>query len=186
MSLPAHSPELDQLARDMVAAAWLEGDFVLRSGRRSRYYFDKYLFETQPAILRRVGRQLASLVPSSTQRLAAPELGAILLGGAVSLELDLPLVLVRREAKAYGTSRALEGILEPGERVTVIEDVLTTGGAAIDAIEKVRAVGAEVLCLVAVLDREEGAGENLGRLGVPFTPLFTRSDLEARAKQAAP
>ena len=186
MSLPALSPELDELARDMVAAAWLEGDFVLRSGRRSRYYFDKYLFETQPAILRRVGRQLASLVPSSTQRLAAPELGAILLGGAVSLELDLPLVLVRKEAKAYGTSRALEGILEPGERVTVIEDVLTTGGAAIDAIDKVRAAGAEVLCLVAVLDREEGAGENLGRIGVTFTPLFTRGDLEARAKQAAP
>jgi orotate phosphoribosyltransferase len=186
MSLPALSAELEELARDMVAVAWLEGDFVLRSGRRSRYYFDKYLFETQPAILRRVGRQLAGLVPSSTQRLAAPELGAILLGGAVSLELDLPLVLVRKEAKAYGTSRALEGILEPGERVTVIEDVLTTGGAAIDAIEKVRAAGAEVLGLVAVLDREEGAGENLGRFGVPFTPLYTRADLEARAERPAP
>jgi orotate phosphoribosyltransferase len=186
MSLPALSAELEELARDMVAVAWLEGDFVLRSGRRSPYYFDKYLFETQPAILRRVGRQLAGLVPPSTQRLAAPELGAILLGGAVSLELDLPLVLVRKEVKAYGTSRALEGILEPGDRVTVIEDVLTTGGAAIDAIEKVRAAGAEVLGLVAVLDREEGAGENLGRLGVPFAPLYTRTDLEARAGQAAP
>src|SRR5438105_4494332 len=125
----------------MVAAAWLEGDFVLRSGRRSRYYFDKYLFETQPAILRRVGRHLAALVPEGTQRLAAPELGAILLGGVVSLELDVPLVLVRKEAKGYGTARALEGVLEAGDRVTVIEDVLTTGGAAIDAIEKVRAAG---------------------------------------------
>src|SRR2546421_7195908 len=105
MSLPALSPELDELARDMVAAAWLEGDFVLRSGRRSRYYFDKYLFETQPAILRRGGRQLASLVPSSTQRLAAPQLGAILLRGAGSLGLHLPLGLVAEEAKAHGTSR---------------------------------------------------------------------------------
>src|SRR5438445_806417 len=126
----------------MVAAAWLEGDFVLRSGRRSRYYFDKYLFETQPAILRRVGRHLAALVPEGTQRLAAPELGAILLGGVVSLELDVPLVLVRKEAKGYGTARALEGVLEAGDRVTVIEDVLTTGGAASDAIEKVRAAAA--------------------------------------------
>src|SRR2546423_2457514 len=108
MSLPALSPELDELARDMVAAAWLEGDFVLRSGRRSRYYFDKYLFETQPAILRRGGRQLASLVPSSTQRLAAPELGAIPLGGAVSPGLDPPLGLVREEAQGYRTSRAPE------------------------------------------------------------------------------
>src|SRR6202048_315533 len=130
MSLPALSPELDELARDMVAAAWLEGDFVLRSGRRSRYYFDKYLFETQPSILRRAGRELARLVARESQRLAAPELGAVLLGGAVSLELALPLVLVRKEAKDYGTSRALEGLLETGDRVTVIEDGLTTGGAA--------------------------------------------------------
>jgi orotate phosphoribosyltransferase len=163
----------------MVAAAWLEGDFVLRSGRHSRYYFDKYLFETQPGILRRVGRELAALVPQATVRLAAPELGAVLLGGAVSLQLDLPLVLVRKEAKGYGTSRALEGVLEPGDRVTVIEDVLTTGGAAIDAVHKLREAGAEVIHLLAVLDRQEGAAENLAELGVPFTPLFTRADLEA-------
>src|SRR2546429_1809819 len=169
--------ELDRLARDMVAVAWLEGDFVLRSGRRSRYYFDKYLFETQPTILRRVGRELARLVPPETHRLAAPELGAVLLGGAVSLELDLPLVLVRKEAKEYGTTRALEGVLEPGDRVTVIEDVLTTGGAALDAVEKVRAAGGEVIAVIGVLDREEGAAEAFARAQVPFRPLFRRSDL---------
>ena len=151
--------ELEQLARDMVAVAWLEGDFLLRSGRRSRYYFDKYLFETQPSILRRVGRELARLVPPGTQRLAAPELGAVLLGGAVSMELDLPLVLVRKEAKEHGTGRSLEGVLEHGDRVTVIEDVLTTGGAALDAVEKVREAGGEVLAVVGVLDREEGAAQ---------------------------
>jgi len=181
MSSPPSGAELARLAADVVAVAWLEGDFVLRSGRRSRYYLDKYRFETQPAILRRVGRHLAALVPAGTQRLAAPELGAVLLGAAVSLELDLPLVLVRKEAKGYGTGRALEGTLEPGDRVTVIEDVLTTGGAAIDAIEKVRAAGAAVVGLVAVLDREEGAAANLQRLGVPFTPLFRRSDLPVPA-----
>ena len=113
MSSPSPSADLARLAADVVAAAWLEGDFVLRSGRRSRYYLDKYRFETVPGILRRVGRHLAELVPAGTQRLAAPELGAVLLGAAVSLELDLPLVLVRKEAKAYGTERALEGVLEP-------------------------------------------------------------------------
>src|SRR6266566_5877913 len=173
MSSPPTGAELARLAADVVAAAWLEGDFVLRSGRRSRYYLDKYLFETQPGILRRVGHHLAELVPPATQRLAAPELGAVLLGAAVSLELDLPLVLVRKEAKAYGTERALEGALEAGDRVTVIEDVLTTGGAAIDAVHKLRDAGAEVIHLLAVLDRQEGAAENLAELGVPFTPLFT-------------
>ncbi|MBJ7600816.1 MAG: orotate phosphoribosyltransferase [Candidatus Nephthysia bennettiae] len=169
----------------MVAAAWLEGDFVLRSGRRSRYYFDKYLFETQPGILRRAGRELAALVPAGTARLAAPELGAVLLGGAVSLELDLPLVLVRKEAKGYGTSRALEGVLQAGDRVTVIEDVLTTGGAAIDAVHKLREAGAEIVHLLAVLDREESAAANLAELGIPFTPLFTRADLEAAREPRA-
>src|SRR5215470_8522024 len=160
-SPPSDSTELMRLARDLVSAAWLEGDFVLRSGRRSSYYFDKYLFETQPSILRRVGKHLAELVPAPTQRLAAPELGAVLLGAAVSLELDLPLVLVRKAAKEYGTNRHLEGVLEPGERVTVIEDVLTTGGEAARSVEVVRQAGAVVVGLVAVLDREEGAAENL-------------------------
>jgi orotate phosphoribosyltransferase len=165
------------LARDVVGAAWLEGDFVLRSGRRSRYYFDKYLFETQPRILRRVAGELAQLVPPDTQRLAAPELGAVLLGGAVSLELDLPLVLIRNREKDHGPSKMLEGILERGDRVTVIEDVLTTGGAAIDAVRKVQAAGGQVLALVGVLDREEGAADNLAELSVPFRPLFRKRDL---------
>src|SRR5215813_11701240 len=156
--------ELDRLAHDMVAVAWLEGDFVLSSGRRSNHYFDKFLFETQPNILRRVGKQLAHLVPGETQRLAAPELGAVLLGGAVSLELDLPLVIVRKQAKAHGTARDFEG-------------VVTTGGESIRSIEKIQAAGAAVIGLVAVLDREEGGAENLRRLGVPFTPLFRKSDL---------
>jgi orotate phosphoribosyltransferase len=177
MSSPSPSAELAALARDIVAAAWLEGDFVLSSGRRSRYYLDKYLFETQPGILRRVGRRLGELVPAGATRLAAPELGAVLLGAAVSMELDLPLVLVRKEAKGYGTRRAIEGVLEAGDRVALIEDVLTTGGEAIRAIEKVRAAGAEVIALVAVLDREEGAADALRRVSVPFTPLFRRSDL---------
>lgn len=182
MSSPSVSAEpsaaaLERLGRDIVAAAWLEGDFVLRSGRRSRFYLDKYLFETQPGILRRVGQHLGQLVPAGTRRLAAPELGAVLLGAAVSLELDLPLVLIRKETKQYGTGRGIEGVLETGDRVTVIEDVLTTGGEAVRTIEKVRAEGATVIGVVAVLDREEGAAEELHRVGVPYTPLFRKSDL---------
>lgn len=169
--------ELEGLARDLVAVAYLKGDFVLRSGRRSNVYFDKYLFETQPSILRRLGRHLAELVPAATQRLAAPELGAVLLGGAVSMELDLPLVLVRKAAKGYGTEKLFEGRLEAGDRVTLIEDVLTTGGEAIRAAEALRAREVELVRLIAVLDREEGAGEALAAASIEYTPLFRKSDL---------
>jgi len=93
------------------------------------------------------------------------------------MELDKPLVIVRKDAKGYGTSKAVEGELLPGEKVAVVEDVLTTGGAAILAIEKLRDAGAEVLCLIGVLDREEGAEENLRAAGVEFKPLFRKSDL---------
>ncbi|HEX6350866.1 MAG TPA: orotate phosphoribosyltransferase [Candidatus Dormibacteraeota bacterium] len=170
-------PELEALARELVATSYLKGDFVLRSGKRSNVYFDKYLFETKPGLLRQLGTYLAELLPLETEVIAAPELGAILLGGAVSLETGKPLVLVRKEAKEYGTTKALEGRLEPGQKVTVVEDVLTTGGEAIKAAEKVRAAGGEVLALVAVLDREEGAAENLRAAGLAYQPLFRKSDL---------
>ena len=169
--------ELAELAREMKAVALLEGDFVLRSGKRSHYYFDKYLFECEPAILRRLGAELARLIPAGTQRLACPELGAVLLGGAVSMETGIPMCIVRKEAKEYGTSRGIEGRLVPGERVCLVEDVLTTGGAALAAAEKVRAAGGEIVGLVGVLDREEGAAENLARAGIPFHPLLRRADV---------
>src|SRR4029077_8969597 len=94
--------EMRELGRKLVKASYLKGDFVLRSGKRSNRYFDKFLFETEPALLRELGRHMAALVPKETQRLAAPELGAVLLGGAVSMETGLPLLLVRKEPKGYG------------------------------------------------------------------------------------
>jgi orotate phosphoribosyltransferase len=169
--------ELRELGADIVAAAYLKGDFILSSGRRSNYYFDKYLFETRPSILRRLGQHLAALVPRETQRLAAPELGAILLGAAVSMELDLPLVLVRKDAKEYGTAKLFEGKVDPGEKVTVIEDILTTGGQGLAAAKKLRQAGVDVLRLVAVVDREEGASEAFAAAKLPYTPLFRKSDL---------
>jgi orotate phosphoribosyltransferase len=166
------------LGRELVAASYLKGDFVLRSGKRSNRYFDKFLFETDPALLRRLGRHLAQLVPAGTQRLAAPELGAVLLGGAVSMETGLPLVLVRKEPKGYGTSKQIEGRFEPGERVTVIEDVVTTGGDSLRSAQVLRDAGVEVIHLVVVLDRGEGGEENIRAAGIPYSPLFRIADLE--------
>jgi orotate phosphoribosyltransferase len=173
----AETAERAALARDMAEVALLRGDFVLRSGRRSPYYFDKYLFETRPDILRRLGRELGALVFPGTDRLACPELGAVLLGGAVAMETGIPMCIVRKDAKEYGTSRAIEGELRGGDRVSMIEDVLTTGGAALAAAEKVRAAGATILGLVAVLDREEGAAESLRAAGIDYRPLFRRADI---------
>jgi orotate phosphoribosyltransferase len=167
----------EALARELVKASYLKGDFVLRSGRRSDRYFDKFLFETEPALLKELGRHLAELVPAETQRLAAPELGAVLLGGAVSLQTGLPLVLVRKEPKGYGTARQLEGRYEAGERVTVIEDVVTTGGDSLRSVAALRDAGLEIVHLVVVLDRGEGGEENIRKAGIPYSPLFRMHDL---------
>ena len=170
--------EREALARDIVRASYLKGDFVLRSGKRSTRYFDKFLFETEPALLKRLGRHLAELVPKATQRLAAPELGAVLLGGAVSMETGLPLLLVRKEPKAYGTGKQLEGRFVAGERVTVIEDVVTTGGDSLRSVNVLRDAGLDVIHLVVVLDRGEGGEENIREAGVPYSPLFRVQELE--------
>ena len=168
----------EALARELVRASYLKGDFVLRSGRRSNRYFDKFLFETDPALLRELARHLAALVPPPTQRLAAPELGAVLLGGAVSMETGMPLVLVRKEPKGYGTAKQLEGRFSAGERVTVIEDVVTTGGDSLRSVQVLRDAGLEVIHLVVVLDRGEGGEENIREAGIPYSPLFRVQDLD--------
>jgi orotate phosphoribosyltransferase len=167
----------EALARDLVAASYLKGDFVLRSGKRSNRYFDKFLFETDPELLKRIGAQLAVLIPQDTQRLAAPELGAVLLGGAVSMATGLPLLLVRKEPKGYGTAKQLEGRFTPGEHVTVIEDVVTTGGDSMRSIQVLRDAGLEVIHLVVVLDRGEGGEENIRAARIPYSPLFRIQDL---------
>jgi orotate phosphoribosyltransferase len=174
----AAASELRQLGRDLVKTSYLKGDFVLRSGKRSNRYFDKFLFETEPALLTRIGEQLAALVPKETQRLAAPELGAVLLGGAVSRETGLPLVLVRKEPKGYGTSKQIEGRFAAGDRVTVIEDVVTTGGDSLRSAQVLRDAGVDVIHLVVVLDRGEGGEDNIRDAGIPYSPLFRIQDLE--------
>jgi orotate phosphoribosyltransferase len=168
--------------------AYLEGDFVLRSGRRSRYYLDKYRFETVPELLRPLGEHLASLVSEfdpEADRLAGPELGAVALAAAASLASGLPFLIVRKEAKEYGTANRLEGAFETGERLCLIEDVVTSGGAAVAAVEAVREAGLECRNAVCVVDREEGGVDALARHGVRLRPLFRASELLAGPKSAA-
>jgi orotate phosphoribosyltransferase len=169
-----------ELARRVAERALLHGDFVLRSGRRSTVYLDKYRFETDPALLGPIGTALAELATAGDRppnRLAGPELGAVPLAAAAALASGIPFLIVRKAAKDYATEGLIEGVFEPGERVLVIEDVVTTGGALIAAIEALRGAGLTVERALCVLDREEGGTEGLAALGVRLEPLFRRADL---------
>ena len=169
---------LSELGRDIVAAAYLRGDFVLSSGVRSSFYFDKYLFETRPTILRRLATFLAELVPDNIERLAGPELGAVALTTALSLETGLPFVIVRKGSKGYGTSQLTEGELHAGERVLVVEDVISTAAEAMKACAQVARTGADVAGVLAVLDREQGGERNITAAGYSLTTLFKLSDFD--------
>ena len=178
----------DELGAALREHAYLEGDFVLRSGRRSRYYLDKYRFETRPDLLGPLGELIAEAVHEfepEASRLAGPELGAVALAAAASLSSGLPFLIVRKEAKEYGTANRLEGVAEEGELVCLVEDVVTSGGAAIGAIEALREAGLKVGTAVCVLDREEGGADELARIGVRLRPLFWASELLPEAKSAA-
>jgi orotate phosphoribosyltransferase len=177
-----------ELASAVREHAYLEGDFVLRSGRRSSYYLDKFRFETQPEVLRVLGEHLAeeaARVEPGAVRLACPVLGAVALATAASLESGLPFVIVRDEAKEYGTANRIEGAFEPGELVCVIEDIVTSGGALARAVEALRDAGLTVRHAVCVVDREEGGCDALARLGVRLVPLFRVSELAEAGKSAA-
>ena len=177
--------EREELGAALREHAYLEGDFVLRSGRRSRYYLDKYRFETRPDLLGPLGELIAEAAREfepEASRLAGPELGAVALAAAASLSSGLPFLIVRKEAKDYGTANRLEGVSEEGELVCLVEDVVTSGGAAVEAL---REAGLRVGTAVCVVDRDEGGADELARAGVRLRPLFHASELLAAPKSAA-
>ena len=160
--------------------AYLEGEFVLRSGKTSRYYLDKYRFETRPDLLRALAERIAAGVREhapETTVIAGPELGAVALAAAASLESGLPFLIVRKEAKDYGTNKRLEGTWEPGASACLVEDVVTTAGAAVSAVDALREAGVNVSTAICVVDREEGGSDELARHAVRLRPLFRASDV---------
>src|SRR5574340_1254223 len=165
----------DELARAISAAAYLEGDFVLSSGRRSKYYLDKWRFETDPGLLREIAKGLAGLLPSPPpDRIAGIELGGVPLATALSLETGLPSLIVRRQAKEYGTAKEIEGIWNAGERVVLVEDVLTTAGQAITAAHRLTAQGLHVTAILYVIDREQAADAKIKAAGHDLRPLYKK------------
>jgi orotate phosphoribosyltransferase len=170
----------EELGALLVERALLEGDFVLRSGRRSSWYLDKYRFETEPDILRALGDALAGAVEEcepEAVRLAGPALGAVALAASAAMASGLPFIIVRGETKEYGTAKRIEGPFESGELVCLLEDVVTSGGALAEAVSAVREEGLVVRNAVCVVDREEGGSDALARLGVRLRPLFRANEL---------
>jgi orotate phosphoribosyltransferase len=153
------------------------GDFTLSSGRKSNYYVDKYVFETNPICLEAIGERIAKLIPADVSKLAGIEIGSIPLAAIASVKSGMPFLIVRKEKKGYGTNKLIEGVYQKGEKVLVVEDVITTASGALGAVHALRDAGLVVDAAVCVVDREEGGRENLEREGVRVTSLVKSSEL---------
>lgn len=167
----------EELARRIYETSHLVGEFVLRSGRTSTEYFDKYRFESDPVLLRSIGDAMTRLVPRATEALAGLELGGVPLATMLSQLTGLPAVFVRKEAKTYGTCQLAEGVAIAGRRLTVVEDVVTSGGQVATSCGDLRAHGAIVTDALCVIDRESGGTEALATVDVELHALFRMSEL---------
>jgi orotate phosphoribosyltransferase len=166
-----------ELIERIAAVALLRGTFTLRSGRVSSYYLDKYLFETQPDILAALAHCFAEHIDAAVDRLAGAELGGIPLVTAASMATGKPSVLIRNQKKDYGTAKQIEGVLHAGERVLIVEDVVTSGGQVLEGAQVLRDAGAEVVKVVSVIDRQEGGRAKIEAAGLQYESLFTKTDL---------
>ena len=166
-----------QLTKRVKETSYLEGDFVLRSGKRSKYYMDKYLFETQPDILRALGKEFCKYLTPDVTLIAGAELGGVALAAATAMEANKPWIIVRNSKKDYGTSKLVEGTLKKGDVVLFVEDIATTGGQVLEAAKVIAEAGATVKKIVAVIDRRQGARENIEKAGYTFESILTKDDL---------
>lgn len=167
----------EQVAKRIAEVALLRGEFTLRSGRKSNYYLDKYRFETVPDVLTALGKMFAERIGPHVQRIAGAELGAVPLAAAASMASGKPCLFVRNSKKDYGTAKQIEGILNEGDVVVIVEDVLTTGGQVLEVAKGLQSAGAKIDKIVGVIDRMEGAREAIEKAGFTFEALFTTRDL---------
>ncbi|MCE0499293.1 MAG: orotate phosphoribosyltransferase [Methylacidiphilales bacterium] len=166
------------LARRIYETAHITGEFTLRSGAKSNEYFDKYLFEADPKLLHDIAEAMVPLVPPGVDALAGLEMGGIPLATMLSQFTGLPVLFVRKKAKEYGTCKIAEGGQVRGRKLLIVEDVVTLGGAILDAANALREEGAELGVVVCVIDRESGGPANLAKADLALKPLFTMSELK--------
>lgn len=172
----------EELGKEIYNVSNIKGEFLLRSGQTSNEYFDKYLFEAQPTILSAIAQHMAENISEGYDQLAGLEMGGIPVATAISLINGKPVVFVRKQAKEYGTCKIAEGGEIQGSKLVIIEDVVTSGGAILDAVRELRSRKAIVESVYCVIDRESSGRENLEKEGLSFNPLFTKSQLEAHSK----
>lgn len=177
----ARRMDLAALAADIDAKCRLTGEFTLRSGQVVTEYFDKYLFESDPALLRRVAQVMVPLLPTDVDLLGGLELGGVPIATVVSQLTGNPGLFVRKAAKTYGTCRLAEGAEVAGQRVVLIEDVITTGGAVRDAARELRKQGATVSVVVCAINR--GEPDPLADIGIETRAVLTRAELDAAARR---
>ena len=152
---------------------FLKGDFTLSSGKKSDYYINMKKAITNPEILSRIAKLITEKIANDdVDKVAGPALGAVPIATAVSLESKLPLLMIRKEKKGYGTSKLIEGELNSDDNVIVVEDVTTTGGSLLKAIKAVQENGGNVTRAFVVVDRQEGAIEAFGKEGIILEPLI--------------
>lgn len=168
-----------ELAKRLFDCSHLKGSFLLRSGKTSNEYFDKYQFESDPGLLREIGRALAPMVPPDTDYLGALEMGGIPIATAIAFETGIPVVFVRKAAKEYGTCKFAEGPAIKGKRLTLVEDVITTGGQVVSSCEDLRGEGAFIEHVLCVIDRSEGQTQKLEQAGLKHIPLYTMAELKS-------
>ena len=166
-----------ELAQKIKSISFLQGKFKLRSGKTSSFYWDKYRFESEPELLKTILEEMQKLLPASFDKFAAMELGGIPLATGLSLKTGKPCLYVRKKAKNYGTCNLVEGGFNKGEKVVVIEDVITTAGQVCSSIKQMRSLGLIVKDVICVIDRQQGGRENLKRIGCPLNCLFTGEEL---------
>ncbi len=172
-----------ELAKQICETSYLTGEFRLRSGKMSTFYWDKYRFESNPVLLSAIAKEMAKLLPAEFDGLAGLELGGVPLATAVSLHTGYPCFYVRKTAKDYGTCNLIEGGVEKGSTVVVIEDVITTAGQVCTSIEQIRAAGLIVEHVIAVIEREAGGETKIKEVGCSLSSVFTLAELEKAASR---
>jgi orotate phosphoribosyltransferase len=165
-----------QLISRIKETAYLEGEFTLRSGKKSNYYLDKYLFETCPDILKALGQEFSKYAEDSNL-IAGAELGGVALAAATAMQTGKKWVIIRNSKKDYGTSKMFEGKINKSDKVLLVEDIATTGGQVLEAAKIITDQDAEVTKIVCVIDRKQGARENIESAGFEFESILTKEDL---------
>lgn len=167
-----------ELAQQVYTISHLQGSFKLRSGQISHEYFEKYLFESDPRLLKEIVKYLSKLIPENTEVLAGLEMGGIPIATALSLKTGIPAIFVRKTAKEYGTCKLAEGLEIKSKQVCIIEDVVTTGGQIVSSNKDLKQLGAKTKYVLCVIQRDAKSSDILKNEGLELRSLFTMQELE--------